>query len=341
MGYAKMDTRIYGYLERAKTNRERKALRALSSDELEWINTIRKRTKDLNVLVMELITIRQLLRKMKEPKLFYITQNLNRIMFSVIKQRDFAVALKHTIATTEPLPYEIPLVKEFLTKVNTRISYLRNSVIPENLRLTPIQEYLEIVGAKDFSEDIYSRFGSGIGVFDANTDRNDELEQYMMDILLTVHEKGLDDCYRERLNSYIEQEEKRIQQKKIEAKQEKLEKDIALSKDGMDAFQRMFHKGIRTLKGSEKIHMGFWSIEQKISEYGRDAYFVLCCYVFQGRCIYRYVGEDNNLVTTFFKAKAFKDGFEASDVMAELEKQHPEKLFDAVKLDYQEERVAI
>lgn len=333
MGYVRIDTRIYDYLNRGKVSRG-KIMRNLSCEEMEWIDLLRKRGRELNALIVELITIRQLLRKMNEPKLFYISENLNRIMFSLKKQRDFAVALKNTIFSVEPYPQEIPLIKDFMTRVETRINYLRNSIIPENLELTPIKEYLEIMGVKDFTEDIYRRFGSRMNMYDANTERNDELEQYMMDILLTVHNRGLDDKYKERLSKYIEQEDKRLTQKKLEKKQEKLDKDISLAKDGMDAFQRMFHKGIRSLKGCSTIKMGWQSVEKKLDEYGRDAYVILCCYVFNGKCVYRYVGEDHDLTNTFFKAKAFKEGFEATDIMAELEKKYPEKVFDVVKLDY-------
>ena len=95
----------------------------------------------------------------------------------------------------------------------------------------------------------------------------------------------------------------------------------------MDAFQRMFHKGIRSLKGCSTIKMGWQSVEKKLDEYGRDAYVILCCYVFNGKCVYRYVGEDHDLTNTFFKAKAFKEGQNCPNTQSACTKNKRQDLF--------------
>lgn len=340
MGYVKFDTRLYGYLDRSNAKRDR-PIRNMTSEELERSDILRKRIKDMAILITEMITIRNLLRTINEPKLFYIQNNINRIMFSVVHQRDFAKSLRRAFMTVQPMPYEEPLIKDFISRVATRIDFLRGTIIPENLLLTPIQEYLEIIGEKDFTADINAKFGNRTAMFDANTGKNDEIEHYAADILLTVHEHGLDDKYRERLNRYIEMENRREENKKQERKAEKDRRDMELMKDGMDAFQRMFNKGIRTLKGCETIKMGFWTIEKKISEYGRDGYVLLCVYVHNNKCVYRYGGEKNDLVPTFYQARIFKDGFEATDAMAEMEKKYPDRLFDVIRIDYSREELEV
>ena len=341
MGWVKFDNRLNDYLNRTKGKRERSFRRELNAEELEWLDKLRKRYKELNTLIAELIAIRCIIRAIREPGFFYITENLNRICFSLVKQRDFGQALRYAIMSEVPYEWEIPLIRNHITAVETRIRYLRETVIPGNLILTPVQEYLEIAGKKDLFLDIHDRFPDGYVLFDASSGKNDELEQYAMDILLTVHESGLEERYRERLRAYVEAEEARQKKQKEEKRLEKLEKDISLAKDGMYAFQRMFHKAVRTLKGCDKIKAGFQTVQRRLDEYGRDSYVVLCCYVFQSRCLYRYVGEGNTLVASFHKARIFKDGFEACEVMEKMEQAYPNKVFDVVKMDYTEELVAI
>ena len=330
MGYIPSYSPINDYLNRGKQFRD-KVKRRLSADELEWINTIRVLNKEINVLIVEMITVREVLEAINEPKIFYVSQNFRRIIFSLIRQRDFMSALRHTIMSTIPKPEEIPDILNSLKKIRERIIFLRKTVIPENLQLTPIQEYVEIIGDQDFIDDIRRRFDNTFSMYEANTGKNEEIKTYAADILLTVHDKGLDDRYKARLQKYIEAEDNRIKKAKLEKQKAMEEKDILTAKYGMEDFREMFYEGLRTLNGNDKIMMSSTSVYAKIKN-GRNVFVILCCYTFHRKAIYRYVGMNNEIVKKFSSARIFKDKSEAYDVLSEMEKAYPSKIFDVTDL---------
>ena len=105
----------------------------------------------------------------------------------------------------------------------------------------------------------------------------------------------------------------------------------------MMSFHRTFNKGVSSLEGDERIKLAPGVIEKKIDQFGRNVYFVLCCYVWGGHFVYRYVGENDELVSFFSGARAFKDAAEAVEVKNRLAAQHPHKLFDTIKFSHIEQ----
>lgn len=102
--------------------------------------------------------------------------------------------------------------------------------------------------------------------------------------------------------------------------------------EGLLDFCGMFNSSVFHLEDSKTIHIKRYMIEQKAAEYGIDCLFVLCCRFYSGRYSYHYLGDDNQLVVTFSKARAFKDEAEAIEAKNQAIAKYPKRVFEIVGL---------
>ena len=331
MGYLRTadDTILRDYIKQGVTHKDR-PIRDISGEELELFNKLRKGQKEMNALITEILVVIGVFRKIGKEELNYIIQNLHRIAMSLVKQRDFSVALKQTLMRNAPRPEEKAPLKAFANKIGTRVDFIRKTVLPGNWELTPVLEYLEITGSDDLFEDIYQRFGNRTEMYRANRGETDEIDQYAMDILLTVREHGLGERYKERLEAYAEREKLR----KEAEQQVKFEERQSLAQEGMVEFQQLLHKSVHDHISIKRIQINKDVVMERINKYGRNSWVVLCTYVRSGKCVYRYAGAENRMEAYFIHARIFTEESGAESAAETLRKRFPDRIFEAVQLDW-------
>lgn len=98
--------------------------------------------------------------------------------------------------------------------------------------------------------------------------------------------------------------------------------------EGLARFHEMFNQSVSSSRDNETIKITQVAITQNILKYGHNCFFVLCCYCYNGRDCYRYLSDNNQLVSTFAKARAFKNKSEALYAMKQTSAEHPNKVFE-------------
>ena len=120
--------------------------------------------------------------------------------------------------------------------------------------------------------------------------------------------------------------------KKAEKQAKRQLKNRRKAEKGMSMFCKTFKQSVTFIENNDTIKMTQAAIKQKLSLYGHGYFFVLCCYFYNGRHVYRYIDNNNQLVSTFIKARAFKNEHEAIGVKNQVESEHPNKVFEITKL---------
>ena len=99
------------------------------------------------------------------------------------------------------------------------MKYLRDTVFPANISLTPIPDYLEIRGYKTIREDMLSYFGTYEHIMNAS--KNGRIEEYTKNIFRIVTESGRGNDYQARLSEYVQMDKARKARFDQEKKAEK------------------------------------------------------------------------------------------------------------------------
>ena len=127
------------------------------------------------------------------------------------------------------------------------------------------------------------------------------------------------------MSSNEERVKKKIEQKQI-ARREK-------ATEGMTKFHKMFNQSVSSSRDNETIKITQGAITQNILKYGHNCFFVLCCYFYNGQDSYRYLSDNGQLVSTFAKARAFKNKSEALYAKNKATAEHPNKVFEITRLE--------
>ena len=103
--------------------------------------------------------------------------------------------------------------------------------------------------------------------------------------------------------------------------------------EGLARFREMFNQSVSSSRDNETIKITQGAITQNILKYGHNCFFVLCCYFYNGQDSYRYLSDNGQLVSTFAKARAFKNKSEALYAKNQAAAEHPNKVFEITRLE--------
>ena len=316
------------YLEKGRNT---KTFRTMDDGEAFILDDIRRTLKAMNLLVTECIAICDVFNATGNKDIKYLENNMHRIINSVRGQRDFLAAIKLTFMSVKPEPSVYKEVKAFATSCKTRMKYLRDTVFPANIELTPIPDYLETRGYKTMREDMLSYFGSYDQILNAS--KNGRIEEYAKTILRIVTETGRGNDYQERLTAYVQLDKAR---KAELEKEKKAEKYALIKKDseaGLDRFCSKFYQCVLNLSGNDSIGVSAVTMQNKINVYGREACVILCSYPYGDHMMYRYVNSGHSGVKSFAGAHVFEKT-EADAVCRELSVKHPGRAYAVCSLSY-------
>ncbi len=104
------------------------------------------------------------------------------------------------------------------------------------------------------------------------------------------------------------------------------------AEEGMSEFRKKFKRSATFMETEDAIKITPAAVKQKVSIYGRNCFFVLCCYFHNGKHAYRYLDGSSRLVSTFAKAHTFINEYEAIGAKNQAAAKHPTKVFDIVSL---------
>lgn len=291
--------------------------RKMTENEIRFSNTMRILKNEMNIAMAEVIALKEIL-KIIDPSMCVIVKSLYSVSNSLAKQRDFLIAAMIQFKKRKPDEKERYALNKLVRDINSRLIYIRKTVIKENIDLTPIKEYLEIVKSDSFVEDFHGYFSNFKSSFEDGA-----IDEYAHHIVNTVKDAGRMEDYLPRLQQYKDSEEKRKQIILAEKAEEKRQK-ILYDHDTAEEFLFVFSNRVRYCidHGVEDKRIGFCAVRasRKITE-SRGKAIVLKTKLLNGKPSYRYVGK-NGVVTSFSSARVF-DIHEAEQMVKTLLKADP------------------
>lgn len=321
-----------GYLDLSKKVRDAKP-RAITGEDLEVICMLRQRAHEMNVLIADVITVAKVLRRMKDKRVYAITNNLFRVVMSLQRQRDKVYATLRCFKVLKPEPYEMEYIRKLNSAVVKRVKFLREKILPENIALTPIAEYLEAVGSASLTEDIFREVGSRkklAELFEEGTQES-ELDRYVERILAVVAGTGKGDAYKERIAKWYARSERLHAERVAEQELERNERRLEEAEAGLREFREAFQRAISTLEGRTDIGLAQQTMEKLLLKH-RGKWMLLRCESRSGRVMRRYYTEKGEWSQKCWHAKAFTEESECLQVLAEVKAAEPWKAYDAVQL---------
>ena len=323
----KLSDALDKFLSRSPTSS--KPLRTLTPAEFEIVATMSKLYRDMNTLLTQLITIRTLITAINDKPLWTINGNICRIIHSVTKQRDKIHATKAIFAVICPTPFEIKAIEELISKSVTRIEFLEQTIIPENLILTPIYDYLQVKNLT-FKEEIKTRFTTQTALIDAMHDK-ETLTAYVTEIMNTIFQTPNANAYQARLDQYLHARDMKNNTLSEQYEQRDIENQrIAMLRDYMTNFQSAIYASISSLHENIVIGIREKGLRSFVNANGRKSPMLLCCYMNGDRPVYKYVTIDGKITEHLTHRCSFKTKTQAEQVKTTCSAQYPKRLFDII-----------
>ena len=294
--------------------------------------------RQMGILICELIVIRALLIEQTVNDLKYIANNINRITFSLVRQRKLLQLIRKCYEVTKPDEKEEKAIALFVKDIRTRLDYLRKNSIPSNIELTPLKEYIDILGGEfEFTQELRREFmNRREEMFDEDGNNVYEpMREYANRVVMVVTEKGMIELYRKRLDEYLAIEKAREEKKKQEIRKEKIDFEHNEAVQGMNLFTKALYSCLRSHKENEKIGVYDRSYLKKGGTGLRrcNEYIVLNCRLNKkGELEYRYVDKLGHCVKPFIQATHHSDYEEAEQIAKDHEKRYPNMVFTVFDL---------
>lgn len=321
------DFALHDFLRKAKQGGN---LRKLTPDELNLYVELREAKKAANLCMTELIFTKNVIRRLNIYDLYWVCNNFERITKSIFKQRELIKAVSAAVMRRKPEPEEKEAIAGLIKDIRKRIDYLNSIPIPENIRLTPIQDYLDLTAGKSFIDEVKTEFNGAKDLFESR--ENGRMDEYITEMMDTLEKSGKAEAYKERLAVYTKRAQERIEKAKAEKEAEK--KAVALNEsiNGIDLFRELFFKGIRTLQGSSRINLSATAVSSQLKRGNRGKFCILCCKFTQGKLRFRYMLANGNDSPSFQNVGLYTDLQEAVNAMNGFQKMYPDRAFEAVRI---------
>lgn len=324
------DWDLHEYVTRANA-REDRTVRKLTPAEFETMLNLREDEKAINLCMTEMIFTKAVIYKLKINDLIWVMNNFGRIISSLGKQKDLLYAVRASFSYCKPDADEMKAIKKLSEDIRKRIDYLNKVPVPENIRLTPIQDYMDLLGADTFIREVKTVFPASKDLYQAQ--KNGEIEKYITDMLDTLEQAGKADLYKERLGAYVSMVQKRKEKAEAEKEAEQFEIAKNEAENGIDLFRELFFKGIRNIQGVEKIGLAKTAITHHLIHGHRGKFCILCCGLAKnGKLMYRYMKKSGEASKSFQGCALYNDLAEAGEALKGFQTIYPDRAFTAVAI---------
>ena len=307
--------------------------RAITAEDLEVICLLRTRYQDMNVLIADVLTVSKVLKRLGDKRVFAITNNLFRIVNSLHRQRNLVYATLKCFKKLKPEAYEMGYIRDLCDAVAERVKFLREKILPENISLTPIAEYLEESGSVSLTDDVFKQVGNRqrLAELMRSGEHDEAIERYVAHILEVVERAGTGKRYEERVAKWYARSEKIRAAKEAEQELAQNERDLQLAEDGLRQFRQAFLSGVDKVEGRDDIGLPQQTLEKVILR-GRGKWVILRCEHKYGKLMKRYYTEKGDWNKRGFNAKAFAGEDECRQALGVLRRAEPWKAYDMVKI---------
>lgn len=322
------DRLLQEYLHKALA--KERNVRNMDPDDFGIYIELRDIKKAANICMTEMLFVKRVIIRLEINELRWISNNFERITKSLHKQKELVSAVRKAFSCYKPKKEEAEAIKGLIKDIKKRIDYINAVPIPENIKLTPIQEYIELMGSESFIREFRTEFQTGRDIYESQ--ENGKMDEYISGMMDTLIKAGKAEVYKERLERYIQITKQREEAAKAEKAAEKKAKALNEAQNGILLFREHFFKGVRTLEGSEKIGMSARTLHAQLKKGSRGKFCIICCGFYNDKITYRYVKKDGSLVKSFMSVGLYKTLPEAKKVISALTKLYPEKAFDAVAI---------
>lgn len=303
--------------------------RTLTHTEKENVMKMLGVFKKSGILITELLMLKRMMHRI-DPNLSPVERNIEIVVNSLSKQRELMWTTIRAYEQCKPEPETLKAINQLLIDVTKRQTYIRDTVLMANVGLTPVKEYIDIVGEKDFISDLRKHFPELKDVFDES-----RFERYICLVVYTVDKHGKLDDYKPRLAAYLESE-KRIaeakQKEQEERKRKEEEAEHAVSEELMNYFRNRLIHCINRGMNDDRIGFAYRTFEGAVRTYGRERYIVLVAYFGHGSARYRYLSHDFALRPSF-GGSCFCSKEDAEQMVQMYAEKNPKKAVEAVYLN--------
>ena len=145
-----------------------------------------------------------------------VVANLFSIAKSLDRQRNLAKAVNRKTAYTPTDSREQHAVKRMCSHMRIRADYISRTIIPGNLKMTPVYDYLQITG-RDWDEDLEELTGFLLSPEEIEEKR----KEYIIRILNALRDRPVQ--YRKELDAYNMLTARKAEEKRRERKEHRLE----------------------------------------------------------------------------------------------------------------------
>ena len=314
---------LHDFLARSQNGNA--TLRQLTNEETEIVLDLRKIKKSANLCMTEMMFVKEVIKRLNITDLYWVVMNFERIIHSVYRQRNMAHAVFAAVSHTQPSDEEKKSIHYFISSFEKRISYINEVPIPENIKLTPIQDYMDIVGASNFLEEIRTLLPTGKDIFDART--NGTMDNLISHMMQTLSDAGKDRLYKKRLDEYVDIIRKRAEKDRAERLEERNRKRKSESENGIAVFKELFCKCVRNMNSEKKINLSENAIRSHLNAGHRGMLCILSCGYINGKYSYKYVSDDQRLINRFGDVSLFGTIDEANKAILTLQSIYPTNSF--------------
>ena len=305
-------------------------LRKLTPDEFGVVVELRKIKKAANLCITEMCFTKEVISRLRIDALMWVKNNFARMINSLIKQRDLIMAVSKAFSGLKPDEKELKAIQKFVADIKKRIAYINAVPIPENIRLTPIQDYMDLVGGDNFINEVKTVFPMSKDLYESQKDGS--IERYINEMMETLEKAGKAEAYKERLGAYVEIANEKKKAREREKTMEKQAYALNEAQNGILFFREQFFKGIRTLNGSANIGLSASAISHHLKQGDRNKFCILCCKFSQNRLQYRYMMANGTFSKSFLNCGLYDTFQDATSVIANYVNLYPDIAFEAVSI---------
>ena len=305
-------------------------LRKLTPDEFGVVVELREIKKAANLCITEMCFTKEVIFRLRIYDLMWVKNNFERMVHSLTKQRDLIRAVSKAYSGLKPEEKELKAIQKLISDVKKRIAYINAVPIPENIRLTPIQDYMDLIGGDNFINEVKTVFPMSKDLYESQ--RDGSMDRYINEMMESLDKAGKAEAYKERLGAYIKIANEKNEAREREKAMEKQAYALNEAQNGILLFREQFFKGIRTLNGSAKIGLSASAISHHLKQGDRGKFCILCCKFSQNRLQYKYMKANGTFSPSFQNCGLYDTLQDAASVMSGYVRLYPDMAFEAVAI---------
>ena len=324
---------LQGYLDIGMKMRD-KIRRVVTEEDLKTIHELKAKAQDMNVLIADTLTVISVLRQIGDKQVYAVTNNLFRIVISMQRQRELIYATLECFKRLKPEEYEKEYIADLCKRIAKRKLFIRDKILPENISLTPIVEYLEEVGSENLSEDVFKVIGTRRELAELlrSGKQEEAIKAYARRIMDVVNKAGRGDAYKERVATWYERSERIRADREAELKTKKHMAELELAEEGLVRVRNALQYAVRELSGRNDIGCPLQTLHKRLAEGARGKWVLLRCETVRCKPVKRYYTDEGEWGNRFIQAKLFKSENECRNVMKAEKARGPWKAYDCMMI---------